>query len=269
MSRANAAHRLPEFVGEHPRLLEVSRRIRLVAPRLTPVLIQGPTGTGKELVAKALHRLSARAMRPFVVLNCAAIPEALLEAELFGHTRGAFTGAVQGRVGRIEAAHGGTLFLDEIGEMPLPLQAKLLRFVECGELQRIGDNEPVRVDVRIVAATHQALAKLAASGGFRADLYYRLSVFIIQTPALLAHLEDLPPLAAHFLARLGMDGPAKQLHPLAIERMLGHGWPGNVRELEHVIERGYILAEDRAEIRAEEIEFGEIEFGDGPSERSE
>ncbi len=260
-SRANAAHRLPEFVGEHPRLLEVSRRIRLVAPRSTPVLIQGPTGTGKELVAKALHRLSARAQRPFVVLNCAAIPEALLEAELFGHTRGAFTGAVQGRVGRIEAAHGGTLFLDEIGEMPLPLQAKLLRFVECGELQRIGDNEPVRVDVRIVAATHQALARLAASGGFRADLYYRLSVFIIQTPALLEHLEDLPTLAGHFLARLGTEGPAKQLDPQAVERLMGHSWPGNVRELEHVIERGYILAEDRAEIRAEEIEFG-----DGPNE---
>jgi transcriptional regulator with PAS, ATPase and Fis domain len=257
VARASVAHRLPEFVGEHPRLLEVSRRIRLVAPRSTPVLIQGPTGTGKELVARALHRLSARALRPFVVLNCAAIPEALLEAELFGHTRGAFTGAVQGRVGRIETAHGGTLFLDEIGEMPLPLQAKLLRFVECGELQRIGDNEPVRVDVRIVAATHQALARLAATGGFRADLYYRLSVFIIQTPSLRDHLEDLPPLAAHFLGRLGMEGPAKQLHPLAVARLMDHHWPGNVRELEHVIERGYILAEDRAEICAEEIEFGE------------
>jgi len=255
--RAGVSHRLPEFVGDHPRLLEVSRRIRLVAPRSTPVLIQGPTGTGKELVAKALHRLSARALRPFVVLNCAAIPESLLEAELFGHTRGAFTGAVQGRVGRIEIAHGGTLFLDEIGEMPLPLQAKLLRFVECGELQRIGDNEPVRVDVRIVAATHQALARLAATGGFRADLYYRLSVFIIQTPALLSHRDDLPPLANHFLARLGIEGPAKHLHPQAVARLMAHPWPGNVRELEHVIERGYILAEDRAEIRPEEIEFGD------------
>ncbi len=138
--------------------------------------------------------------------------------------------------------------------------------MECGELQRIGDNEPVRVDVRIVAATHQALARLAATGSFRADLYFRLSVFIVRTPALLAHMDDLPPLAAHFLARLGMDGPAKQLHPEAMERMMGHHWPGNVRELEHVIERGYILAEDRAEIRAEEIEFGEIEPGDGREE---
>jgi DNA-binding NtrC family response regulator len=255
--RSGAPQRLPEFIGDHPRLVEVSRRIRLVAPRATPVLIQGPTGTGKELVAKALHRLSPRATRPFVVLNCAAIPEALLEAELFGHTRGAFTGAVQGRVGRIETANGGTLFLDEIGEMPLPLQAKLLRFVECGELQRIGENEPVSVDVRIIAATHQPLARLAAGGGFRADLYYRLSVFIIRTPALSLHMTDLPMLAGHFLARLGSGAPAKQLHPGALERLLAHGWPGNVRELEHVIERGYILAEDRPEIRAAEIEFGD------------
>jgi DNA-binding NtrC family response regulator len=258
-SRTAASCRLPEFVGDHPRLLEVARRIRLVAGRTTPVLIQGPTGSGKELVARAVHRLSPRALRPFVVLNCAAIPEALLEAELFGHTRGAFTGAVQGRVGRIEAAHGGTIFLDEIGEMPLPLQAKLLRFVECGELQRIGDNEPVRVDVRILAATHQALAHQAVAGGFRADLYYRLSVFVIRTPALAEHLDDVPKLAAHFLARLGAESPAKQLHGGALARLIAHSWPGNVRELEHVIERAYILAEDRPEITADEIEFGEEE----------
>jgi DNA-binding NtrC family response regulator len=262
--RGNPVHRLPEFIGANPCMLEVSRRIRLVAPRSTPVLIQGPTGSGKELVAKALHRLSARASKPLVVLNCAAIPEALLEAELFGHTRGAFTGAVQGRVGRIESAHGGTLFLDEIGEMPLALQAKLLRFVECGELQRIGENDPVTVDVRILAATHQPLGRLAAGGNFRADLYYRLSVFIIKTPALKSHLEDLPLLSAHFLGMLGTDAPRKQLHHLAAERLLAHAWPGNVRELEHVLERGCILAEDRSEIRAEEIEFG-----DGPHESLE
>ncbi len=166
--------RLPELVGNADCMLDVSRRIRLVATRSTPVLIEGPTGSGKELVAEALHRLSTRSRKPFIAINCAAIPETLLEAELFGHTRGAFTGAVQGRMGRIEAADGGTLFLDEIGEMPLALQSKLLRFVECGELQRVGDNESLKVNVRIVAATHRELARRTQEGTFRSDLYYRL-----------------------------------------------------------------------------------------------
>jgi DNA-binding NtrC family response regulator len=254
---AAAAQRLPEFIGEHPLMLEVSRRIRLAAPHGTAVLIQGPTGTGKELVARALHRLSPRSSRPFVALNCAAIPESLLEAELFGHTRGAFTGAVQGRVGRIEAAHGGTLFLDEIGEMPLALQAKLLRFVESGELQRVGENEPVKVDVRIVAATHRFLLRLMSEGGFRSDLYYRLAVFPIRTPALAAHPEDLPRLVDHFLNRMGQTSPAKSLSDSAMERLAAHSWPGNIRELEHVLERAWILAEERPEIAVDEIEFGE------------
>jgi DNA-binding NtrC family response regulator len=256
-SVADSACRLPEFIGNHQAMIEVSRRIRLVAQRSTAVLVQGPTGTGKELVARALHRLSARCSRPFVALNCAAIPEALLEAELFGHTRGAFTGAVQGRVGRIEAAQGGTLFLDEIGEMPLPLQAKLLRFVECGELQRVGENEPVRVDVRIVAATHRSLAKLASEGAFRADLYYRLAVFLIRTPALVSHKEDVPLLVQHFLNAMAATSPAKSITPAAMEKLGGYRWPGNVRELEHVLERAWILAESRPEIDFDEIEFGE------------
>jgi DNA-binding NtrC family response regulator len=251
-----SCERLPELIGNASCMLEVSRRVRLVAPRLTPVLIEGPTGSGKELVAEALHRLSARSRKPFVAINCAAIPEALLEAELFGHTRGAFTGAVQGRVGRIEAADGGTLFLDEIGEMPLALQAKLLRFVECGELQRVGDNETVKVDVRIVAATHQALADQALSGGFRSDLYYRLAVFLIRTPSLACHIEDLPLLVDHFLARMGREAPVKRLDPGAIAKLTAHDWPGNVRELEHVLERGAILAGDETVVTAREIDFG-------------
>jgi DNA-binding NtrC family response regulator len=248
--------RLPELIGNAPCMLEVSRRIRLVAPRSTAVLIEGPTGSGKELVAEALHRLSPRSRKPFVAINCAAIPEALLEAELFGHTRGAFTGAVQGRTGRIEAADGGTLFLDEIGEMPLALQSKLLRFVECGELQRVGDNETVRVDVRIVAATHQALAQQTQSGSFRSDLYYRLAVFLIRTPALGEHGEDLPLLVEHFMQRMGRDEPVKRVDAGALAKLGRHDWPGNVRELEHVLERAAILAGAASVLTASEIDFG-------------
>ena len=248
--------RIPELIGTTAVMLEVSRRIRLVAAKSTPVLIEGPTGSGKELVAEALHRLSSRSRKPFVAINCAAIPEALLEAELFGHTRGAFTGAVQGRTGRIESADGGTLFLDEIGEMPLALQSKLLRFFESGELQRIGDNETVKVDVRIVAATHQPLSEDAQKGHFRADLYYRLAVFLIRTPALLEHMEDLPQLVSHFLERLGRKSPVKRIDASAMARLANHGWPGNVRELEHVLERAAILAGDEPSITASEIDFG-------------
>jgi DNA-binding NtrC family response regulator len=251
-----ASERLPELVGNAPVMLEVSRRIRLVAPRSTPVLIEGPTGSGKELVAEALHRLSTRSRKPFVAINCAAIPEALLEAELFGHTRGAFTGAVQGRVGRIESADGGTLFLDEIGEMPLALQAKLLRFVESGELQRVGDNETVKVDVRIVAATHRPLAQHTQDGRFRADLYYRLAVFLIRTPALADHAQDLPLLVDHFLERMGRAEPMKRVDAGAMGKLAAHEWPGNVRELEHVLERAAILAGSEMQITAFEIDFG-------------
>jgi DNA-binding NtrC family response regulator len=255
-AEACSAERLPEMVGNAPCMLEVGRRVRLVAPRMTPVLIEGPTGSGKELVAEALHRLSSRSRKPFVAINCAAIPESLLEAELFGHTRGAFTGAVQGRTGRIEAADGGTLFLDEIGEMPLALQSKLLRFVECGELQRVGDNETVRVDVRIIAATHRPLAAQAQTGGFRSDLYYRLAVFLIRTPALSEHAEDLPLLIQHFFEKMGRDTPMKRVDEGALAKLVAHDWPGNVRELEHVLERGVILAGDNPVLTSREIDFG-------------
>jgi transcriptional regulator with PAS, ATPase and Fis domain len=255
-ARQPAVERLPELIGNAACMLEISRRVRLVAPRLTPVLIEGPTGSGKEIVAESLHRLSTRSKKPFVAINCAAIPEALLEAELFGHTRGAFTGAVQGRTGRIESADGGTLFLDEIGEMPLALQSKLLRFVECGELQRVGENETVKVDVRVIAATHRPLAALAQSGTFRSDLYYRLAVFLIRTPALSEHAEDLPLLVAHFMQELGRKSPLKQVDETATAMLAAHNWPGNVRELEHVLERGVILAGDSPVLTAAEIDFG-------------
>lgn len=253
--------RVPELVGNHQVILEVSRRIRLVAPFSTPVLVQGPTGSGKEVVARALHRLGPRSGKPFVALNCAAIPEALLETELFGHARGAFTGAVQRRTGRIEAAHGGTLLLDEIGEMPAALQAKLLRFVESGELQRVGENETLKVDVRLVAATHRPLAQLSREGKFRADLYYRLAVFLIQTPPLAAHLDDIAHLVDHFLMKNGSERRRKVLTPQARARLEEHSWPGNVRELEHVLERASILCEERGEIDVAEIEFADDPLG--------
>jgi DNA-binding NtrC family response regulator len=249
------ANPLPEMVGESQGMVELARMIRLVAPRSTTVLIHGATGTGKELVAKAVHRLSARASKPYLVLNCAAIPEALLEAELFGHTRGAFTGAVQSRTGRIEAANGGTLFLDEIGEMPLALQAKMLRFLESGELQRVGDNETIRVDVRVVAASHQPLQQRSAEGAFRLDLYHRLAVFPVSVPALRDRMEDVLLLAEHILGKFGEEMPVKRLSTAAAVRLMEHDWPGNVRELAHVLERGVILAEDRPEIAREEIRF--------------
>jgi DNA-binding NtrC family response regulator len=246
---------LPEMVGESRGMLELARLIRLVAPRTSTVLIEGETGTGKELVARAVHQLSPRVGKPFVVVNCAAIPESLLEAEVFGHTRGAFTGAMQSRTGMIESAHGGTLFLDEIGEMPLSLQAKILRFLESGELQRVGNNEIVRVDVRVLAATDEPLQQRVAEHAFRLDLYHRLAVFPVALPSLRERMEDVLPLAAHLLGKLGEEMPVKRLSPGAAMRLMEHDWPGNVRELAHVLERATILAEDRREIAREEIRF--------------
>jgi DNA-binding NtrC family response regulator len=244
---------IPGLIGDSGPMRELTRLIRLVAPRNSTVLIEGETGTGKEVVASAIHRLSSRSSKSLTVLNCAAIPEALLEAELFGHTRGAFTGAVQARTGRIEAAHGGTLFLDEIGELPLAVQAKLLRFLECGELQRVGDNEITRVDVRVIAATHRDLEQRVVDGTFRLDLYHRLAVFPLEVPALRERLDDLPALASHLLARLGADAPRKSLSPSALEALEQHAWPGNVRELAHVLERAVILAAEAPEIAADHI----------------
>lgn len=249
----HAAVAIEELIGQSPNMLDLAHSIRLVAARSATVLIEGETGTGKEVVARALHRLSARSAKPFVVLNCAAIPEALLEAELFGHSRGAFTGAVQSRTGRIEAAHGGTLFLDEIGEMPLALQAKMLRFLESGELQRVGENEMVRVDVRVIAATHQPLERRATEGTFRLDLYHRLAVFPIDIPPLRERLADIADLSEHFLVQLGKTSPRKTLSTEALETLQSHDWPGNVRELAHVLERATILAEESPVIRVHDL----------------
>jgi DNA-binding NtrC family response regulator len=250
-----ASEALEELVGESNAMRDLTDLIRMVAPRTTAVLIEGETGTGKELVARAVHRLSLRADKPFVVLNCAAIPEFLLEAELFGHTRGAFTGAVQARTGRIAAANGGTLFLDEIGELPQTVQAKMLRFLESGEIQRVGDNETVFADVRVIAATHQRLERKAAAGTFRLDLYHRLAVFPIEVPPLRARLEDVPKLAEHFLGLLGEAMPLKRLSAPALASLCSHTWPGNVRELMHVLERAAILSGQRPVIEDEDVRY--------------
>jgi len=252
-SGAPASDSLPGMVGESAPMRELGRIIRLVAPRDTTVLIEGPTGAGKELVASAIHTLSSRSHQIMAVLNCAAIPETLLEAELFGHTRGAFTGATQSRIGRIEAADGGTLFLDEIGEMPLALQAKMLRFLECGEIQRVGDNTVSYVNVRVVAATHQPLEQRSEEGTFRLDLYHRLAVFPVEIPALHDRMEDLPALAEHFLDRLGQHANPQRLSPDALEELLSYTWPGNVRELMHVLERATILSGDTTLIERSHI----------------
>jgi DNA-binding NtrC family response regulator len=248
---------LPEMIGRTEPMQHLYRLARLVAPHLTTVLIVGPTGTGKELLARALHELSPRAARPLVAVNCAAIPEALLESELFGYARGAFTGAMQASVGRIPAAHGGTLFLDEVGELPLSLQAKLLRFLDQREVQRLGSVEAVRIDVRVVAATNADLGERVAAGQFRSDLYYRLSAFPLELPPLAERVGDIPALAEHFLRRAAAPsgGAAPGLSPEAVRILESHPWDGNVRELQQVMERAAILCDGAETILPEHLYF--------------
>jgi len=242
---------LPGFIGMAPSVRRLCAMVRLVAQRDTTVLITGESGTGKDVVARALHQLSARRLKPFVVINCAAIPEALLEAELFGFVKGAFTGAVQSRIGRIHAAQGGTLFLDEIGDLPLGLQSKLLRFLEQGEVQRLGSTDTFKVDVRVIAATNANLRRLVQERGFREDLYYRLSIFPIELSPLRERMDDLHMLTQSFLAKFCPHQVA--LSAAAFALLLQHTWPGNVRELRNVMERAAILVEQGREIKPEHI----------------
>jgi transcriptional regulator with GAF, ATPase, and Fis domain len=236
---------LSGMVGESESMQRVYELAHIVARRDTTVLITGDSGTGKDLVAQAIHLISPRQKQPMAVINCAAIPEALLEAELFGYVKGAFTGAVQSRIGRIHAAHGGTLFLDEIGDMPLSLQSKILRFLEQGEIQRIGGNENLKVDVRVVAATNADLQRLVKQKLFREDLYYRLAIFPIKLPPLREREGDVERLATAFL---GKFCPGARLSAEALEALEQNDWPGNVRELRNVLERCSILAAGEREI---------------------
>jgi len=243
---------LPGIVGAGTAMRQVASLVRVVARHSTSVLITGETGVGKELVAEAVHKLGSRADKPFVTVNCAAIPEALVEAELFGHTRGAFTGAVQSRLGKIHAAQGGTIFFDEIGELPLASQAKVLRFLESGEVQRLGTSDVFRLDARVIAATNVDLEKRVRQGLFREDLFYRIEVFPIELPPLRERLSDIPMLARSFLERFS-GSRATNLSSGALTKLAGHKWPGNVRELRNVIERAFVLADGRDVIDPEQI----------------
>ncbi len=238
------------MVGSSAAMQRVYRLTEMVARSETTVLVTGESGTGKDLVAQAIHMISPRAKHPFAVVNCAAIPEALLEAELFGYAKGAFTGATQSRIGRIHAAHGGTLFLDEIGDMPLSLQSKILRFLEQGEVQRLGGNDNLKVDVRVVAATNAALKSLVQQKLFREDLYYRLAVFPIQLPPLREREGDLRALTEAFAEKFC---PGVRIASEVFDLLATHSWPGNVRELRNTMERAAILLDGERVLTAAHI----------------
>jgi DNA-binding NtrC family response regulator len=236
-----------EIVGTSPGLKDVLRKVDMVALTTTSVLIRGETGTGKELIARAIHRASPRSERPLVKLNCSAISAGLVESELFGHVKGAFTGASDRRVGRFELADGGTLFLDEVSELPLDTQTKLLRVLQEGEFEPVGSSKTLKVDVRIVAACNRDLAADVAAGRFRTDLYYRLNVFPIDVPPLRARSDDIPVLARHFMERFArkLGRHFEDIEPASLARLRAHAWPGNIRDLQNVIERAAILSPDR------------------------
>ena len=234
-----------EIVGSSKPIRQLLKQVEKVAPLDSTVLILGKTGTGKELVARALHRRSKRANRPFIRVNCAAIPQSLIASELFGHEKGAFTGALQRRLGRFEAASGGTLFLDEVGELPMETQIALLRVLQEKEFERVGSNHPISVDVRVIAATNRDLRAAVAAGTFRRDLFYRLAVFPIRVPSLRERGEDIPLLVQYFVARYSKESgkTIRHIGGLTLERLRRYHWPGNIRELQNVVERALILSE--------------------------
>ena len=254
MTRASPAEPpLPEIVGSSPAMVEVYRLVALAAPRSANVLLIGETGTGKEVIARAVHKRSRRSDGPYIRVNCGALHENLLESELFGHVKGAFTGAIENKPGRFEAAHGGTIFLDEINSMSPKLQVKLLRVLQEREFERVGESATKRVDVRVVAATNASLEELVDAGHFREDLYYRLNVVPIALPPLRERREDIPALAEFFLKKYaGANNivPVPPLPPELLAALKAHDWPGNVRELENAIERMIVLSENN-ELRAE------------------
>jgi formate hydrogenlyase transcriptional activator len=239
-------NRYPEIIGQSAELQQTLRLITRVAPTNSTVLILGETGTGKELVARAIHHHSSRKAKPMVKVDCAALPPSLIESELFGHERGSFTGASDRRIGKFEMADRSTLFLDEIGEMPLELQVKLLRALHEKEIERIGGRGTIHVDVRIIAATNRDLEKEMENGRFRADLYYRLNIFPISVPSLRIRRGDIPLLVEHFIHKLSGKIGAKitAVSKYALEQIMNYDWPGNIRELEHTIERSILLSDD-------------------------
>ena len=239
-------HRIDRMVGSSAPMLEVYKLVARAAPTKSTVLIEGATGTGKELVARAIHYNSPRAARPFVTIDCSSLTESVLESELFGHLKGSFTGAIANKTGLFEAAQGGTCFLDEIGELPLPLQAKLLRVLQEREIRPVGGTSPVPIDVRVVAATNRNLEQRMDQGAFRSDLFYRLSVVTIRLPALRERPDDIPLLVNHFLQTYARENntPMPQLSSEALACLVSYDWPGNVRELEHMIEQTATLARD-------------------------
>ena len=235
-----------QLIGNSPALEAVLDGVKRVAPTSSTVLIQGETGTGKELIARAIHNISPRCGRPFMKLNCAAIPLDLLESELFGHEKGAFTGAIAQKLGRFELADKGTLFLDEVGDIPPSLQPKLLRILQEQEFERLGSSRTHQVDVRLVAATHRDLSGMVRNGEFRSDLYFRLNVFPVMLPPLRERREDIPALVAHFVEVLGrrVGRQIDYIHPEMLSALISYDWPGNIRELQNLIERAVILSDD-------------------------